>query len=69
MNKKVYIQPQVWIVYAECSALLTGSTRTEYLDGQKPGGSTDIQNGGNGGAGDLGSKEHFNDFDSWDSWE
>ena len=72
MNKKVYIQPQVWTVstYAECSApLITGSTGTEYLNGQKPGGSTDIQNGGNGGAGDLGSKEHFNDFDSWDSWE
>ena len=69
MNKKVYIQPQVWIVYAECSALLTGSTRTEYLDGQKPGGSTDIQNGGLGGKDDLNSKEHFNDFDSWDSWD
>ena len=69
MNKKVYIQPQVWIVYAECSALLTGSTRTEYLDGQKPGGSTDIQNGGNGGAEELGSKEHWGSFDNWDSWE
>ena len=71
MNKKVYIQPQVWTIstYAECSAPLTGSTRTEYLDGQKPGGSTDIQNGGNGGAEELGSKEHFNDFDSWDSWD
>lgn len=70
MNKKVYIQPQIWTVstYAECSAPLTGSTGTEYLNGQKPGGSSDIQNGGEGGAGEL-SKEHFNDFDSWDSWD
>lgn len=70
MNKKVYKQPQIWTVstYAECSAPLTGSTRTEYLNGQKTGGSSDIQNGGYGGAEEL-SKEHFNDFDSWDSWE
>ena len=70
MNKKVYKQPQIWTVstYAECSAPLTGSTRTEYLNGQKPGGSSDIQNGGYGGAEEL-SKEHFNDFVSWDSWE
>nr|WP_294706067.1 hypothetical protein [Prevotella sp.] len=70
MNKKVYIQPQIWTVstYAECSAPLTGSTGTEYLNGQKPGGSSDIQNGGEGGAEEL-SKEHFNDFDSWDSWD
>lgn len=69
MNKKVYIQPQVWTVstYAECSGPLTGSTGTEYLNGQKPG-STDIQNGDTGGAEEL-SKEHFNDFDSWDSWD
>ena len=46
MNKKVYIQPQVWTIstYAECSApLITGSTRTEdYTGGDEDG----IQNGG-----------------------
>lgn len=69
MNKKVYIQPQIWTVstYAECSApLITGSTRTEDYTGGGEGG---IQNGGLGGKDDLGSKEHFNDFDSWDSWD
>lgn len=67
MNKKVYIQPQIWTVstYAECSApLITGSTRTEDYTGGGEGG---IQNGGPGN--DLGSKEHFNDLESWDSWD
>lgn len=66
MNKKVYIQPQVWTVstYAERSAPLTGSVETE--DNTK-GGETGPANGGTGN--DLGSKEHFNDFDSWDSWD
>ena len=67
MNKKAYIQPQVWTVstYAECSApLITGSTGTnDYTQG----GETGPANGGPGN--DLGSKEHFNDFDSWDSWD
>ena len=69
MNKKVYIQPQVWTVstYAECSApLITGSTRTDDLTGGDEAG---VQNGGGGGKNDMGSKEHFNDFDSWDSWD
>lgn len=72
MNKKVYIQPQVWTVstYAECSGPVTGSTGTEYLNGQKPGSSTDIQNGGSGGKDDLNdSKGNWSSIDSWDSWD
>lgn len=64
MNKKVYIQPQVWTVYAECSAPITGSVETKDMSG---GGETGPGGGGSGN--DLGSKEHFNDFDSWDSWD
>nr|WP_297018022.1 hypothetical protein [Prevotella sp.] len=66
MNKKVYIQPQVWTIstYAECSAPLTGSVETKD---NTEGGETGPTYGGTGN--DLGSKEHFNDFDSWDSWD
>lgn len=66
MNKKVYIQPQIFFVPLQTESLLTG------LSGTKGDDSTDNPNPEYPGMGEPGTdtaKEHFNDFDSWDSWE
>lgn len=66
MNKKVYIQPQIFYIPLQTESLLQTFSKTH---------TTDMSGGGETGPGggvpgnDLGSKEHFNDFDSWDSWD
>lgn len=71
MNKKVYIQPQIFYIPLQTESLLQTFSKTDNTDltGGNAGGGvkTDPKNP-NGGAGQL-SKEHFNDFDSWDSWD
>lgn len=72
MNKKEYIQPQIFFVPLQTESLLQTFSKTQNSD--NTGGS--MQGGGvitdkdhlTGGAEEL-SKEHFNDFDSWDSWD
>lgn len=64
MNKKVYLQPQIFFVPLQMESLLAS------LSGDKVGDNT----GGNasleyGEPGEDTAKEHFNDFDSWDSWD
>lgn len=72
MNKKVYIQPQIFFVPLQTESLLQTISKTGIIDntggGMSGGGVTTDPNNPTGGAGDL-SKEHFNDFDSWDSWD
>ena len=72
MNKKVYIQPQIFFVPLQTESLLQTFSKTQNSDntgGYMPGGGiiTDKDHL-TGGAGEL-SKEHFNDWDSWDSWD
>ena len=72
MNKKEYIQPQIFFVPLQTESLLQNISKTGIIDktgGGMPGGgvTTDPKNP-NGGAGDL-SKKHFDDLSSWDSWE
>ena len=66
MNKKVYIQPQIFYIPLQTECMLQPfSTETDdYTGGEETG----PEDGGTGGANEL-SKEHFNDFDSWDSWD
>ena len=72
MNKKVYIQPQIFFVPLQTESLLQTISKTGIIDntgaGMPGGGVTTDKDHLTGGAGEL-SKEHFNDFDSWDSWD
>ncbi len=72
MNKKEYIQPQIFFVPLQTESLLQTISKAENTDltggGMSGGGITTDKNHPTGGAGNL-SKEHFNDFDSWDSWD
>lgn len=73
MNKKEYIQPQIFFVPLQTESLLQTISKTGIKDntgGDMPGGGvTTDKDHLTGGKDDLGSKEHFNDFDSWDSWD
>lgn len=73
MNKKVYIQPQIFFVPLQTESLLQTISKTGIIDntgaGMPGGGVTTDKDHLIGGKDDLGSKEHFNDFDSWDSWD
>ena len=66
MNKKVYIQPQIFYIPLQTESLLQTLSKPQTND-NTGGGETGPTYGGTGN--DLGSKEHFNDFDSWDSWD
>lgn len=72
MNKKVYIQPQIFYIPLQTESLLQTLSKPINEDltggGMPSGGITTDKDHPTGGAGNL-SKEHFNDFDSWDSWE
>lgn len=72
MNKKEYIQPQIFFVPLQTESLLQTISKAENTDltggGMSGGGITTDKDHPTGGAGNL-SKEHFNDFDSWDSWD
>lgn len=72
MNKKVYIQPQIFIVPLQTESLLQTISNSVNKDntggGMSGGGITTDKDHPTGGAEEL-SKEHFNDFDSWDSWD
>lgn len=73
MNKKEYIQPQIFYIPLQTESLLQTFSKTGNTDnttgGDMPGGGvTTDKDHLTGGAGEL-SKEHFNDFDSWDSWD
>lgn len=69
MNKKEYIQPQIFFVPLQTESLLQTISKAKNTDltggGMSGGGITTDKNHPTGGAGNL-SKEHFNDFDSWD---
>lgn len=67
MNKKVYIQPQIFFVPLQTESLLQTLSKPQTTDNTN-GGTNGPDYGGTGGKEDL-SKEHFNDFDSWDSWD
>lgn len=68
MNKKEYIQPQIFFVPLQTESLLASLSHPQVTDntgntGNKPSledGTPDT---------DTGAKEHFNDLDSWDSWD
>lgn len=66
MNKKVYIQPQIFFVPLQTESLLTGLSGTKGDDGT---GNHNPEYPGMGEPGTDTAKEHFNDFGSWDSWE
>ena len=67
MNKKVYIQPQIFFVPLQTESLLTGISGTNGGDGT---GNPNPEYPGMGEPGtDTGSKEHFGSFDKWDSWD
>lgn len=72
MNKKVYIQPQIFYIPLQTESLLQTFSKTGNTDntggGMSGGGVTTDKDHLTGGAEDL-SKEHFNDLDSWDSWD
>lgn len=71
MNKKVYIQPQIFYIPLQTESLLQTFSKTGNTDNTGGGGegvTTDKDNL-TGGKDLLNSKEHFNDFDSWDSWD
>ena len=71
MNKKVYIQPQIFYIPLQTESLLQTFSKTVNTDNTGGGGkgvTTDKDNL-TGGKDQLNSKEHFNDFDSWDSWD
>lgn len=66
MNKKEYIQPQIFFVPLQTESLLASLSDTD--GGNKLGETkTDIPEMGEPGTDTA--KEHFNDFDSWDSWD
>lgn len=73
MNKKEYIQPQIFFVPLQTESLLQNISKTGIIDntggGMPGGGVTTDKDHLTGGKDDLGSKEHFNDLDSLDSWE
>lgn len=73
MNKKVYIQPQIFFVPLQTESLLQTISNTGNKDntggGMHGGGVTTDKDHPTGGNDQLNSKEHFNDFDSWDSWD
>lgn len=66
MNKKVYIQPQIFYIPLQTESLLQTLSKPHTTD--NTGGGETGPGGGDPGN-DLGSKEHFTDFDSWDSWD
>lgn len=71
MNKKVYIQPQIFYIPLQTESLLQTFSKTGNTDntgGNAGGGVTTDPTKPNGGAGEL-SKKHFDDLSSWDSWE
>lgn len=72
MNKKIYIQPQIFYIPLQTESLLQTFSKTVNTDntggGMHGGGVTTDKDHLTGGAEEL-SKEHFNDFDSWDSWD
>lgn len=65
MNKKIYIQPQIFYIPLQTESLLQTLSNPDTTD-NTGGGTNGPGGGGGGGAGELNSKEHFNDFDSWD---
>lgn len=72
MNKKVYLQPQIFYIPLQTESLLQTFSKTGNTDntggGMSGGGVTTDKDHLTGGAEEL-SKEHFNDYDSWDSWD
>ena len=70
MNKKIYIQPQIFYIPLQTESLLQTFSKTVNTDntggGMPGGGVTTDKDHLTGGAEEL-SKEHFNDFNSWDS--
>ena len=73
MNKKIYIQPQIFYIPLQTESLLQTFSKTVNTDntggGMPGGGVTTNKDNLTGGKDQLNSKEHFNDFDSWDSWD
>lgn len=65
MNKKEYIQPQIFFVPLQMENLLASLSHPQVTD--KTGSDASLE-GGKPGT-DTGAKEHFNDLDSWDSWD
>lgn len=61
MNKKVYIQPQIFFVPLQMESLLASLSHPQVTD--KTGGDASLEDGK---PGTDTAKEHFNDFDSWD---
>ena len=71
MNKKIYIQPQIFYIPLQTESLLQTFSKTGNTDntgGNAGGGVTTDPNKPNGGKDEL-SKEHWGSFDNWDSWE
>ena len=68
MNKKVYIQPQIFYIPLQTESLLQTLSKPHTTD-NTGGGEIGPGGGDFGGAGDLNSKEHWGSIDSWDSWE
>lgn len=64
MNKKVYLQPQIFFVPLQMESLLASLSHPQVTD--KTGGDASLEDGK---PGEDTAKEHFNDFDSWDSWD
>ena len=71
MNKKIYIQPQIFYIPLQTESLLQTFSKTVNTDNTGGGGEgvTTDNEALTGGQDQLNSKEHFNDFDSWDSWD
>ena len=71
MNKKIYIQPQIFYIPLQTESLLQTFSKTVNTDNTGGGdeGVTTDKYHPTGGKEQLNSKEHFNDFDSWDSWD
>ena len=67
MNKKIYIQPQIFYIPLQTESLLQTLSKPQTTD-KTGGGETGPGGGGFGGEGEL-SKEHWGSIDSWDSWE
>ena len=66
MNKKVYIQPQIFFVPLQTESLLTGLSGTKGDDGT---GNPNPEYPGMGEPGTDTAKEHWGSIDEWDSWE
>ena len=66
MNKKEYIQPQIFFVPLQTESLLAGLSGTK---GDDDTGNPNPEYPGMGEPGTDTAKEHINDFDSWDSWD